>query len=184
MSQSLESTDPRQTEHTRCDGVPDLGPAHCHLCSEMRGRDEVSPGPHCPTRAVEAAKVAFEVAAGYEHAAPVVLHAGEFADVHGAVSAALQACAEQMPELPRHTVPIAASHSIRGAHAELDGVTFPSAAGLTTAVITIRTAHPIDRLTLILVISQISHEVESAAEEQDDAYVAEKIYIIEEGPRA
>ncbi|WP_405824233.1 hypothetical protein OG705_29195 [Streptomyces sp. NBC_00838] len=34
--------------------------------------------------------------------------------------------------------------------------------------------YPIDRLTLILVIIQISHEVESAAEERDDAYVAEK----------
>ncbi|WP_405775970.1 hypothetical protein [Streptomyces sp. NBC_01538] len=63
-------------------------------------------------------------------------------------------------------------------------MTFPSAAGLTTAVITIRTAYPIDRLTLIPVISQISHEVESAAEELDDAYVAEKIFIIEEGPSA
>ncbi|MFM9539999.1 hypothetical protein [Streptomyces turgidiscabies] len=50
----------------RRDCVPDLGPAHCHLCSEMTGRDEVYPGPHCPTRAVEAATVAFEVAAGYE----------------------------------------------------------------------------------------------------------------------
>ncbi|MEH0490533.1 hypothetical protein [Streptomyces scabiei] len=178
----LEPTDRRQTEHMRCDCVPDLGPAHCHVCSEMTGRDEVYPGPHCPTRAVEAAKVAFEVAAGYEHAAPVVLHASEFADVHGAVSAALHARTEQMPELPRHTVPISASYSIRGAHAELDGVTFPSVAGLTTAVITVRTASPIDRLTLIPVIGQISHEVESAAEEQDDAYVAEKIYIIEEGP--
>lgn len=140
------------------------------------GRDEVSPGPYCPTCAVEAAKVAFEVAAGYEHAAPVVLHASEFTDVRGAVSAALHARAEQMPELPRHTVPISASYSIGGAHAELDGVTFPSAAGLTT----IRTACPIDRLTQIPMISQISHEVEAAAEEQDDAYVAEKIYIIEE----
>ncbi|WP_327357774.1 hypothetical protein [Streptomyces sp. NBC_01304] len=184
MSQPLEPTDPRRTEHKRCDCVPDLGPAHCHLCSEMTGRDEVYPGPHCPTHAVEAAKVAFEVAAGYEHAAPVVLHASEFADVHGAVSAALHARSEQMPGMPRHTVPIAASYSIRGAHAELDDVRFPSAASVTTAVITIRTAYPIDRLTLIPVISQISHEVESAAEGQNDAYVAEKIYIIEEGPSA
>ncbi|WP_405814579.1 hypothetical protein OG241_08250 [Streptomyces sp. NBC_01390] len=184
MSQPLELTASPQTEHMRSHCVSDLGAAHCHLCSETTGRDEVYPGPHCPTRAVEAAKVAFEVAAGYEHAAPVVLHASEFADVHGAVSAALHARAEQMPELPRHTVPIAANYSIRGAHAELDDVTFPSAAGLTTAVITIRTAYPIDRLTLIPVISQISHEVESAAEELDDAYVAEKIFIIEEGSSA
>ncbi|MGW0881305.1 hypothetical protein [Streptomyces sp. NPDC002671] len=180
MSQPLEHTDLSTTEHMCCDCVPDRGPARCHLCSEMTGRDEVYPGPHCPTCAVEAAKVAFEVAAGYEHAAPVVLHASEFADVHGAVSAALHARAEQMPELPRQTAPIAASYSIRGTHAELDDVTFPSAAGLSTAVITIRTKCQLDRLTLIPVISQISHEVESAAEEQDDAYVAEKIYIIEE----
>ncbi|MGW0901639.1 hypothetical protein ACWD0G_32560 [Streptomyces goshikiensis] len=180
MSQSFESTDPRQTKRMRRNCFPDLVPAHCHLWPKAAGRDKVPPGQHCPTCAVEAAKAAFEVAAGHEHGSPVVLHSSEFTCAHGAVSAALQARAEQMPELPRHTVPIAARYSIRGAHAELDDVTFPSAAGLTTAVITLRTAYPIDRLTQIPVISQIAHEVAAAADEQDNAYVAEMIYIFEE----
>ena len=30
-------TDPREVAHIECDCVPDLGPSHCHLCSERRG---------------------------------------------------------------------------------------------------------------------------------------------------
>ncbi len=29
--------DPRKVAHIECDCVPDLGPSHCHLCSERRG---------------------------------------------------------------------------------------------------------------------------------------------------
>jgi hypothetical protein len=31
-------TDPRTVAHIECDCVPDLGPSHCHLCSERLGR--------------------------------------------------------------------------------------------------------------------------------------------------
>lgn len=30
-------TDPREVAHIECDCVPDLGPTHCHLCSERAG---------------------------------------------------------------------------------------------------------------------------------------------------
>jgi len=29
----FQEPDPRDYSHVRCDCVPDLGPAHCHLCS-------------------------------------------------------------------------------------------------------------------------------------------------------
>jgi hypothetical protein len=31
--------DPHETEHIWCDCVPQLGPPHCHLCSEIAGRE-------------------------------------------------------------------------------------------------------------------------------------------------
>ena len=33
----LGEPDPRDVAHIECDCVPDLGPSHCHLCSERRG---------------------------------------------------------------------------------------------------------------------------------------------------
>ena len=40
LSQSEEQAkvDPRKYEHIECDCVPDLGPSHCHLCSERLGK--------------------------------------------------------------------------------------------------------------------------------------------------
>lgn len=31
--------DPRSVSHVECDCVPDLGPSHCHLCSENQQRE-------------------------------------------------------------------------------------------------------------------------------------------------
>ena len=33
------TNDPRKVAHIQCDCVPDLGPSHCHLCSERAGRE-------------------------------------------------------------------------------------------------------------------------------------------------
>lgn len=34
--------------HEPCDCVPDLGPVHCHVCSDLTMKEEPYPGPHCP----------------------------------------------------------------------------------------------------------------------------------------
>lgn len=33
----MTTSDPRETEHIECNCVPELGPSHCHLCSERAG---------------------------------------------------------------------------------------------------------------------------------------------------
>lgn len=35
-------------EHCPCNCVPDLGPVHCHACSEITHKEEPYPGPYCP----------------------------------------------------------------------------------------------------------------------------------------
>lgn len=37
------SAEAREVLHCRCDCVPDLGPAHCHLCSTERGEQVAWP---------------------------------------------------------------------------------------------------------------------------------------------
>lgn len=44
-------TDPRETQHVRCDCVPGLGPAHCHLCGDRAGH--VVPWDECTCHQVE-----------------------------------------------------------------------------------------------------------------------------------
>lgn len=32
-------SDPRDTQHIKCDCVPSYGPPHCHLCSKEQGKE-------------------------------------------------------------------------------------------------------------------------------------------------
>lgn len=42
---AVVTVDAREHLHAKCDCVPDLGPAHCHLCSNEKG--EPVPWPEC-----------------------------------------------------------------------------------------------------------------------------------------
>lgn len=46
--------DPREVAHIACDCVPDLGPEHCHLCSNRNGKE--TPWSECSARKVAEAE--------------------------------------------------------------------------------------------------------------------------------
>ena len=63
-------TDAREFLHAKCDCVPDLGPAHCHLCSDEKGSSV--PWPECSAVTEVAAKAWSEgwsarASRGYAH---------------------------------------------------------------------------------------------------------------------
>lgn len=129
--------------------------------------------------AVEAARVAFRIAARYEHPEPIVLHTADFEDVQAAVTAALVAEANTGAYVPRRRVDLSAEHSIHGTQVDLPPeVGLSNEDGLTTAVVTVDSQRPIDKRALPSIISEIGRQIDDIAEEAD-ARVSETIYILE-----
>lgn len=83
-----EPEDPRKVAHIACDCVPNLGPEHCHLCSERNGKPTA--WPDCASRvAVQGEPTDAEVGAALEAAE----NAGPLTPIRERLRASLRAAA-------------------------------------------------------------------------------------------
>ncbi|MCY1718593.1 hypothetical protein OVA26_16775 [Microbacterium sp. SL62] len=126
--------------------------------------------------ALEGAKVAIAIAASQQTSEDIVLRSREFADLDGAVHAAIKA--HEYPGVSYRTVDVPASYNCHGAHADVEPEMFPLDAYV-TALVRIKSEHPVDELTQISVISSIQRDIHRAAS-RADAYISRLIFVIDE----
>lgn len=124
--------------------------------------------------AIEAAKVALQIAMSYESSEPVVVRSSQFQHLHEAVSIALDAAHRYSEDIDYVRVPVSVEYSCHGVHAQLDEVTIPDT-GFITAVVTIHAELPIHERALPAILSDAKSQIECANE---DTYIAEWIYVI------
>lgn len=130
---------------------------------------------------VQAARVAFAIAAGNHSGEPLVLRAMDFHNAHESVRAALEA--RNAPGFSLRVAEIDAEYGIRGTFlapkASLGRVDDGKSVA---AIISVKSKYEIDRLTQIPVIGELSRALEALADE-DGTSVAIAVFVLEKPER-
>lgn len=143
---------------------------------------EMVPAETAKATAVEAARIAFQIARSYETSAAVLVRNASFNVAHDAVLAAIDALQVDAPAgLDYRAIEVDASWDIHGVHTNFKTVEFGAdgaTATLLVAVVHLCTTFALTETSQPSVLSKIRNGIDAACEEALLPYVSTVIYIV------